>query len=177
MYQFFYEDFIEGTNKSEFKDLLFLAPPELFFIFDDVLYKQKDGLAMELPLGPAITNFFSSRFIKSNGFNSTQKNLNQFFTEDILIAFSNWLNTSRNFVIILIIVILTCLFNLNKKKNGKLPFLDIEKSKENRKFVTTIFRKHTFDGVCTHFERFLSTVYKFGMLCTLAYHCFKIWSD
>lgn len=55
MYQFFYEDFIEGTNKSEFKDLLFLAPPELFFIFDDVLYKQKDGLAMGLPLEPTMT--------------------------------------------------------------------------------------------------------------------------
>ena len=54
------EDFVEGINKSEFKNLLLLAPPESFFIFNDVIYKQKDGVAMGSPLGPTIANVFLS---------------------------------------------------------------------------------------------------------------------
>ena len=91
--------------------------------------------------------------------------------------FSNRLNTSRNFVIISILVIQTCLFPLNKKKNGKLSFLDIEVSREKGRFVTTVYRKPTFSGVYTHFESFLPAVYKFGMVYTLVYRCFKICSD
>ena len=55
--------------------------------------------------------------------------------------------TSRNFVSILKFVIQTCLSPLNRKKNGKLSFLDIEVSWENGKFVTTVYRKPTFSGV------------------------------
>ena len=54
------EDVIEVINKSEFKNLLSLANQESYFIFDDVLYKQKDGVAMESPLGPTMANVFLS---------------------------------------------------------------------------------------------------------------------
>ena len=40
-----------------------------------------------------------------------------------------------------------------------------------------VYRKPTFNGVYTHFECFLPTIYKFGMVYTLAYRCFKICSD
>ena len=58
----------------------------------------------------------------------------------------------------------------------KLAFLDIEVSQEKGKFVMTVYRKPTFSGVYTDFESFLPTIYKFGMLYTLPYHCFKICS-
>ena len=54
------EDVIEGINKSEFKNLLSLATQESYFIFNDVLYKQKDGVAMRSPLGSTIVNVFLS---------------------------------------------------------------------------------------------------------------------
>ena len=68
-------------------------------------------------------------------------------------------------------------FSFEQEKNRKLSFLDIEVSGENGKFVTTVYRKPNFIGVYTHFEIFLPTIYKFGMVYTLAYHCFKICSD
>ena len=68
-------------------------------------------------------------------------------------------------------------FSFEQKKNGKLPFLDIEVSREKGKFVTTVYRKTTFSGVYTHFGRFLPTMYTFGMVYTLAYRCFKICFD
>ena len=58
-----------------------------------------------------------------------------------------------------------------------MSFLDLEVSREKGKFVTTVYRKPTFSGVYTHFESFLPTIYKFGMVYTLAYRCFKICSD
>ena len=40
-------DVIEGINKSEFENLLSLATQESYFIFNDILYKQKDGVAFK----------------------------------------------------------------------------------------------------------------------------------
>ena len=53
-------DVIEGINKFEFKNLLSLATQEPYSLFNDVLYKQKDGVAMGSPLGPTMANFFLS---------------------------------------------------------------------------------------------------------------------
>ena len=68
-------------------------------------------------------------------------------------------------------------FSFEQEENGKLAFLDIEVSWGKGKFVTTVYRKPTFSGVYTHFESFLPTIYKFGMVYTIAYCCFKICSD
>ena len=68
-------------------------------------------------------------------------------------------------------------FTLKQEKNKKLSFLDIEVSREKGKFVTTIYGKSTFSGVYIHFESFFPTLYRFGMVYTLACHCFKVCSD
>ena len=43
---------IHGLKKIEFKDLLFLATKESYLIFNNILYKQIDGVAMGSTLGP-----------------------------------------------------------------------------------------------------------------------------
>ena len=53
-------DVIEGINKSEFEKLLSLTTQESYFIFNDILYKQKDGVAMASPLRPTMANAFLS---------------------------------------------------------------------------------------------------------------------
>ena len=52
------EDVIEGISKSEFNNLLSLVTQESYFIFNDILYKQKDGVAMGWPLGSSMANVF-----------------------------------------------------------------------------------------------------------------------
>ena len=99
---------------------------------------------------------FTMKFlrVKYHGLNSAQKNLNQFFTDDMLITFLfslNQLKTSQNFVIILL-VIQTCLFPLNKKK-WKVVISWYRSSCEKEKFVTT------FSDAFTHFKTFLPTIY------------------
>ena len=68
-------------------------------------------------------------------------------------------------------------FSFEQEKNDNLSFLDAEVSRQQGKFVTTVYRKPTFSGLYTHFDSFLLEVYKFGMIYTQAYQCFKICSD
>ena len=68
-------------------------------------------------------------------------------------------------------------FSHEVERDGKLSFLDANVFREERQFVTNVYRKPTFIGVNTHSERFLPTTYKFEMVYTLAYKCFRICSD
>ena len=86
------EDVIEGINKSEFKNLLSLATQESYFIFNDVLYKQKDGVTMGSPLGPTMANVFLS-FYEIKWLEQCPKEFKPvFFTEDMLMTFLYSLN-------------------------------------------------------------------------------------
>ena len=170
------EDVIEGINKSEFKNLLSLATQESHFIFNDVLYKQKNGVAMRLSLGPTMANVFLS-FFEIKWLEQCPKEFKLVFyrryVDDIFVLFKSaehlskfcdYFNTRHP----------NMSFSFEQEKNGKLLFLDVEVSREKGKFVTTVYRKPTFSGVYTHFDSFLPTVYKFGMVF---YRCFKICSD
>ena len=66
-------------------------------------------------------------------------------------------------------------FSFEQDVNGKLSFLEL--CQQQGKLVATIFSKPTFSGAYTYFDSFLPTGYKFGMIYTLAYRCFKICSD
>ena len=45
-------DVIEGMNKSEFDNLLSLTTQDSYLTFNNILYNQKDSVAMGSPLGP-----------------------------------------------------------------------------------------------------------------------------
>ena len=46
-----------------------------------------------------------------------------------------------------------------EKKNGKMPFLDVEISRRNSKFVTTVYRKPTFSGIYNHIGIFIPSAH------------------
>ena len=68
-------------------------------------------------------------------------------------------------------------FSMEAEKENKLSFTDVDVIREQGKFTTTIYRKPTFSGVYSDFESFLPSVYKFGMVYTLVYRCFRICSN
>ena len=55
----------EGLPKIEFKELLSVTTKESYCTFNGKLYKQVDGVAMGLPLGPTIANVFLVQFQKN----------------------------------------------------------------------------------------------------------------
>ena len=68
-------------------------------------------------------------------------------------------------------------FTSEIENEGKLPFLDILIDRSDGKIVTSVYRKSTFTGVYTHFLFFLPSVYKFGLLSTLLFRYFSIYSS
>ena len=49
---------VKSMLKQHFKQLLTLSVKSSCFTFNDVYYKQVDGVAMGSPLGPILTNLF-----------------------------------------------------------------------------------------------------------------------
>ena len=68
-------------------------------------------------------------------------------------------------------------FTVEREKQNRMFFLDIEIIREDKTFTTSVYRKPTFSGVYTHFDSFLPFTYKFGTVYTLAYRCFQICSS
>ena len=63
-----------------------------------------------------------------------------------------------------------------KAKRQRNVFLDVNIIREPGEFTTSVYRKSTFSGICTHFDSFLPSAYKIGMIHTLLYRCFRICS-
>ena len=170
---------IEGIDKKEFKTLLTLATKESFFLFNETLYKQKDGVAMGSPLGPTLANaflcFYETKWLENCPIEFRpvyyRRYIDDIFvlfkSNEHLVKFRNYFNTCHPSIS----------FSYEEEKDNKMSFLDIEISRENGKFVTAVYRKPTFSGVYTHYDSFLPSKYKFGMIYTLAYRCFSICSD
>ena len=58
-------------------------------------------------------------------------------------------------------------FTIEREKQNRLSFLDIEIIREDITFTTSVYRKPTFSGVYTHFDSFLPSTYKFGTVYIL----------
>ena len=55
---------IQNLDRNDMRELLNLAAHESFFIFDQVMYRQIDGVAMGSPLGPILANALLCHFEK-----------------------------------------------------------------------------------------------------------------
>ena len=152
------------------------ATKESYFIFNGLLYKQSDGVAMGLPLRTSLANEFLSYYEK-NWLNNCPEGCKSVFygryVDDIFILFklNDHFKYFQDFVNSCHIKVS---FSMEREKENKLSFRDVEIIREQGKFTTTIHRKPTFSGVYRNFESFLPSVYKFAMVYTLVYRCFRI---
>ena len=56
-------------------------------------------------------------------------------------------------------------------------FLDILITKSESRFITSIYRKHSFSGIYLNFKGYVPDVYKFGLINSLLFHTYKICSN
>ena len=68
-------------------------------------------------------------------------------------------------------------FTRETEENGWLSFLDLTVTRENNKFVTSVYRKPTFSGVLTNFESFIRDMHKRGLIETLLHRIFRLCSS
>ena len=101
---------VHGWQKSKFKDLQSLATKELYFIFNNILYKQIDGVAMGCPLGPSLAFAFMAHH-EQNWLDSCPSEYRpsnfQRYVDDIFVLFKSSEHLKR-FQSYLLTKMLTC---------------------------------------------------------------------
>ena len=65
-------------------------------------------------------------------------------------------------------------FTKEMEREGSLSFLDILITKDDNKFVTSVFRKKTFTGLGMHFLSFEPLIYKINAIRTLIYRAYHL---
>ena len=160
---------VKNLTKSSFYKLVKITMFESIFIFDGKFYEQCDGVTMGSTLGSALANVFIRNFESiwlENCPSLFKPIVYRRFVDDKFLLFrsKDHVEKFRN-----------CLNKQYKNikvtseigENSSLSFLDIKISRENNKFVTSIYRKPTFSGVFTNFESFIRDIYKCRLIETL----------
>ena len=68
-------------------------------------------------------------------------------------------------------------FTSETENENCISFLDIKITRDNNKFMTSVYRKPTFTGVFTNFGSFIPKSYKYNLLFTLLHRGFKLCSN
>ena len=170
---------IQNLDRNDMRELSTLAAYESFFIFDQVMYRQIDGVAMGSPLGSILAYVFLRRFEKQwlsecppdilpKVFKRYVDDIfGMFLCQSHLKDFVNYMNTKHPNI----------KFTLEFEENDFFPFLDVKITRSNNWLVTSVFRKATFSGVFTNFKSFMPVTYKFGLVHTLPHRSFSICSS
>ena len=167
---------VNGLLKLDFRKLLVLATKGSVFYFNGNYYRQKDGVAMGSPLGPALANAFLCHH-ESHWLEDCPLSFVPVFyaryVDDIFVLLKSHEHIARlsNFLSSKHVNIR---FTFEVENNGILPFLDVNVYRDADCFTTTVHRKDTFSGVYTHFNAFLPDTYKRGLLSTLLHRAYMI---
>ena len=171
--------YFEGFDRSQFIKLLSLCVKNCHFIFHGRIYQQIDGVAMGSPLGPLFANIFMSFHEKSWLYNCPsifKPILYRRYVDDCFLLFRsldhvplflNYLNRQHPNIS----------FTSELEKDGKLPFLDVDITRLNGKFSTSVYRKPTFTGLFTNFHSFIPLAYKRYLISCLLYRIYNLCSS
>ena len=170
---------VGNFTQSSLYSLLKITIFETFFIFDGKFYEQCNSVAMGSPLGPTLANVFMCHFeniwlencpvhfepIVYTRF--VDDTFLLFRTKDHVEKFKNYLNKKHKNIN----------FTLEIEESGSLSILDVTITRENNKFVTSVYRKPTFSGVFTNFESFMPEMHKRRLIETSLYRSFRLFSS
>ena len=164
-HQFFY-----CLDHSEFEKLLSLSVKYCHkFIFYGHLYPHIDGVAMGSPLGPLFANIFMS-FHEQKWLNSCPSSFKSLlyrrYVDDYFILFC-FLDHVPLFLDYLNRQHANITFTAEIECDGKLPFLDIDISRSESKFATSVYHKRTFTGLFTNFHSFIPNTPKQNLVSCL----------
>ena len=137
---------ISGLNKQQALEMLSLTTKENVSLFDQKYYSQIDGVAMDSPLGPTLTNIFlchhETTWLK-NCPKSFKSVYYKRYVDDIFVLFEkpeqvswfvNYTNKRHKNI----------KFLFETEKDNSFSFLDVKICREKDKFATSVFRKDTF---------------------------------
>ena len=123
--------------KRHFKQLLTLSVKSSCFLFNDVYYKQVDGVAMGSPLGPTLTNLFLVYYehiwLKKCSLQFQPKYYRR-YVDDIFLMFESR-NHGKKFLKYMNSRHSNIQFTCEEESNNNISFLDISVTRINNKLL------------------------------------------
>lgn len=120
-----------------------IATKSVEFSFNDVMYRQIDGVAMGSPLGPTLANIFVL-YHETRFFSIVPKPDTYFrYVDDIFASFPTEDDCDKFFRPL---IGLYPSLTFTAKSRNSLTFLDVLVEKVNDEFITSVYRKDTFTG-------------------------------
>ena len=160
-------------SKQYFRNLLELAVKNTFFLFNDKLYQQRDGVGMGLPLGPTFANIFMNHhetlWLERCPL-EFRPTMYKRYVDDVFLLFSHPSHISK-FHEYLNQRHPSIKFTREDERDGKLAFLDCMVTRGRMGFQCGVFRKRTFSGLGLSFYSFIPTTFKINVIRTLISFC------
>ncbi len=170
---------LNGLSRNDFKSLLTLCTKGTVFYYNGNYYRQRDGVAMGSPLGPALANAFLCHHESTWIDECPLAYAPVFFAryvDDIFVLLRSKDHTAR-LAEYLSSMHANIRFTYEEERDNVLPFLDVNVYRDADRFSSTVHRKVTFSGVYTNFDSFMPDTYKRGLVSTLLHRAFQITSS
>ena len=129
-------------SKDSSRELLTTTMSESLILFDQQFYEQHDGVSMGSPLRPTLTNVFLCHHEKTwlqNCPSEFKPVIYRIYVDDTFLIFRskhhiekfrNYLNRQRKKI----------KFTSETENGNSIPFLDIKITRNNNKFMTSVYR-------------------------------------
>ena len=152
--------------KLIFEKLLTIATQGMF-MYNGILYKQTDGVAMGSPLGPSLANFFLGHLEKTKiMISDLTPAFYSRYIDDIFAVFKNK-DHVQPFLNFINDIHVNIKFTV-EYANDIFPFLNLEVHFKGDSFDTTVYRKPTHTGQMLNFNAVCPIAWKKGViLCHL----------
>ena len=162
-------------SKTKFIELMEIATNGIEFSFNNIIYKQHDGVAMGSPLGPALANIFVGFYEKQFFSTHSMPLLYKRYIDDTFVLFQHK-DEVKKFHDAINKLHPNLEFTVETEQDNKLPFLDVLVEKCHSNFITSIFRKPTFTGQYIRWDSFCDKRRKVNLIRTLAHRALNICS-
>ena len=173
------KDTMIGITKCLFRSLIELSVLNSYFLFDNELYKQKDGVGMGLPLGPTFANIFlcfhEKKWLDECPVEFKPRYYRRYVDDCFLLfddpshidQFLKYLNGRHP----------RMKFTKEVESNGSLPFLDVNVKRVGTRITTSVYRKPTYTGLGLSFFSFIPKSIKRAVMQSAVFRAFKLCSN
>ena len=159
-----------------FIELMEIATKSVSFSFNEIIYRQIEGVSMGSPLGPILANIFVG-FHESLLFEKFPKPfIYLLYVDDTFVSFS-----SRNDALLFFDKLndlhSSLSFTMEEENDNKLPFLDVLVERCDFSFLTSVYRKPTFTGLYLSWDSFAPRSRKVNLIKCLSFRAVSICCD